>query len=186
MGTRFNNNVFITSKRRRRRRFDVMKTLSLRHYFVMCPMGYSLSSWIRSHVESMPIKLFPLSVIIAGYIPFEKSTRLLLYSSPAVSAGHVVPWRRHQLETFNALLAIGSGNSLVTGEFPTQRPVTRSFSLICARINGWVNNCEAGDLRHHRTHYEVNVMHGNSITVISFPLSAVWVGYFPYGRKERG
>ena len=38
-GTRRDNNVFITSKRRRRRRFDVMKTLSLRHYCVMCPLG---------------------------------------------------------------------------------------------------------------------------------------------------
>ena len=32
------------------------------------------------------------------------------------------------------------------------------FSLICARINGWVNNGEAGDLRRHRAHYEVTVM----------------------------
>ena len=32
------------------------------------------------------------------------------------------------------------------------------FSLICARINGWVNNREAGDLRRHCTHYDVNVM----------------------------
>ena len=32
------------------------------------------------------------------------------------------------------------------------------FSLICAWINGWVNNCEAGDLRHHCTHYDVMVM----------------------------
>ena len=32
------------------------------------------------------------------------------------------------------------------------------FSLICAWINGWVNNRDAGDLRHHRTHYDVTVM----------------------------
>ena len=32
------------------------------------------------------------------------------------------------------------------------------FSLICAWINGWVNNCEAGDLRRHRAHYDVTVM----------------------------
>ena len=31
------------------------------------------------------------------------------------------------------------------------------FSLICAWINGWVNNREAGDLRRHRTHYDVTV-----------------------------
>ena len=69
-------------------------------------------------------------------------------------------WWRHQLETFSALLAICAGNSPVPGEFPTQRPVTRrfDFSLICARINGWVNNREAGDLRRHRAHYDVIVM----------------------------
>ena len=32
------------------------------------------------------------------------------------------------------------------------------FSLICARMNGWVNNREAGDLRRHRFHYDVIVM----------------------------
>ena len=32
------------------------------------------------------------------------------------------------------------------------------FSLICAWINRWVNNGEVGDLRRHRTHYDVTVM----------------------------
>ena len=32
------------------------------------------------------------------------------------------------------------------------------FSLICARMNGWVNSGEAGDLRRHRVHYDVIVM----------------------------
>ena len=32
------------------------------------------------------------------------------------------------------------------------------FSLIYTRINGWVNNDEAGDLRRHRAHYDVTVM----------------------------
>ena len=34
------------------------------------------------------------------------------------------------------------------------------FSLICAWINSWVNNREAGDLRRHRAHYDVIVMNG--------------------------
>ena len=38
-------------------------------------------------------------------------------------------WWRHQMETFAALLAICAGNSPVPGEFPTQRPVTRSFDV---------------------------------------------------------
>ena len=32
------------------------------------------------------------------------------------------------------------------------------FSLNCARINGWVNNGEAGDLRRNRAHHDVTVM----------------------------
>ena len=38
-------------------------------------------------------------------------------------------WWRHQMETFSALLAICAGNSPVTGEFPAQRLVTRSFDV---------------------------------------------------------
>ena len=39
------------------------------------------------------------------------------------------PWWRHQMETFSTLLALCVGNSPVTGEFPSQRPVTRSFDV---------------------------------------------------------
>ena len=69
-----------------------------------------------------------------------------------------------QMETFSASLAICAGNSPVTGEFPAQRPVTRSFdvSLICDWINGWVNSREAGDLRHHRAQYDVIMMTNKS------------------------
>ena len=35
---------------------------------------------------------------------------------------------------------------------------TLMFSLICAWINGWVNNRMAGDLRRHRVQYDVTVM----------------------------
>ena len=38
-------------------------------------------------------------------------------------------WWRHQMETFSALLALCAGNSPVTGEFPSQRPVTPSFDV---------------------------------------------------------
>ena len=38
-------------------------------------------------------------------------------------------WWSHQMETFSTLLAHFAGNSLVTGEFPSQRPVTRSFDV---------------------------------------------------------
>ena len=41
----------------------------------------------------------------------------------------IYTWWRHQMEAFSALLAICAGNSPVPGEFPTQRPVTRSFDV---------------------------------------------------------
>ena len=72
----------------------------------------------------------------------------------------IVTWQRYQMEAFSALLVLCAGNSPVTGEFPAQRPVRRSFdvSLIYAWINSWVNNREAGDLRRHRANYDVMVM----------------------------
>ena len=62
----------------------------------------------------------------------------------------------HQMETFSALLSLCAGNSPVTCEFPEQK--LWCFSLICAWINVWENNREAGDLRRHHAHYDVTVM----------------------------
>ena len=38
-------------------------------------------------------------------------------------------WWRHQMEPFSSLLALCAGNSPVTGEFPSQRPVMRGFDV---------------------------------------------------------
>ena len=64
------------------------------------------------------------------------------------------------MEAFSALLAISAENSPVLGEFPSQRPVTRSFDIFFdLRPNERMSKQSwAGDLRHHRTHYDVIVM----------------------------
>ena len=49
--------------------------------------------------------------------------------TPAVPSRRSHSWWRHQMETFFALLAICAGNSPAPGEFPAQRPVTRSFDV---------------------------------------------------------
>ena len=41
------------------------------------------------------------------------------------------------------------------GDFPTQRPVTRSFDVF---FDLRLNKSKAGDLRRHRCHYDVIVM----------------------------
>ena len=49
-------------------------------------------------------------------------------------------WWRHQMETFSALLALCAGNSPVTGEFPTQRSMTRRFDVFFdLRLNKWLS-----------------------------------------------
>ena len=67
------------------------------------------------------------------------------------------------METFSAFLALRAGNSPVTGEFPAQRPVTRSFDVFFdLRLNKRLSKQkEAGDLRRHRAHYDVILMESN-------------------------
>ena len=68
-------------------------------------------------------------------------------------------WWRHQMETFSALLALCAGNSPVNGEFPSQKPVTRSFDVFChlclnKRLSkhswGWWFETPSGSLWRHR------------------------------------
>ena len=66
------------------------------------------------------------------------------------------------------MMTSSNGNIFrVTGHLCGNSPVTCDkgqwrgalmFSLICAWINGWVNNRDTCDLRRHRTHYDVTVM----------------------------
>ena len=65
-----------------------------------------------------------------------KSRFVLCRISLWFSAGRFLP---HMMTSLNgnisALLAICAGNSPVTGEFPAQRPVTRSFDFFNLRLN---------------------------------------------------
>ena len=69
-------------------------------------------------------------------------------------------WWRHQMETFSALLALCAGNSPVpvNSLHKGQWRGALMFTLLCARINDWVNNRVAVDLRRHLDHYDVSVM----------------------------
>ena len=71
-----------------------------------------------------------------------------------------IPWWRHQLETFSALLAFvrGSHRSRVNSLHKGQLREALMFLLVRAWINGWVNNREPDDLRNYRAHYDVTVM----------------------------
>ena len=74
----------------------------------------------------------------------------------------ICAWWRHQMETFPRYMPFVRGihRSHVNSPHKGQRRGALMFSLICAWINGWVNNRDTGDLRHHRTHYDATVMDG--------------------------
>ena len=70
-----------------------------------------------------------------------------------------IPWWRHQMKTFSALLAICAGNSPVPGEFPAQRPLTRSFDVyfdlslnkrLSKQWRGWWFETQSRSLWRHR------------------------------------
>ena len=62
---------------------------------------------------------------------FERSLfhQYFSFESPCTCINSYNSWWRHIMETLSALLALCEGNPPVTGGFPSQRPVTRSFEV---------------------------------------------------------
>ena len=81
-----------------------------------------------------------------------------------------IPWWRHQMETFPRYWPFVRGihRSPVNSPHKGQWRRALMFSLICTRINGWVNNGEADDLRRCLAHYDVTVMPMNIDSVITW------------------
>ena len=74
--------------------------------------------------------LSPISTYEVGKL-YSQFCIIPWYASPCFGlCSYVHTWWRHQMETISALLALCAGNSPVTGEFPSQRPVTRSFDVV--------------------------------------------------------
>ena len=103
-----------------------------------------------------------------------------------------------QMEAFSALLVICSGNSPVPVNSPHkgQWRGALMFSLMCTRINSWINNGEAGDLRRHRAHYDVTVMfvvvvllwlYEQPLTIHATysPISSIGLLYWHWGNRIR-
>ena len=65
-------------------------------------------------------------------------------------------WRKHFPRYW--LFARGIPWSPVNSPHKGQWRAALMLSLICAWTNSWVNNRDAGDLRHHHAHYDVTVM----------------------------
>ena len=70
--------------------------------------------------------------------------------------GDVIKWKH--FSHYWRFVQRGTHWSPVNSPHKGQWPGALMFFLICAWINGWVNNHEAGDLRRHHAHYDIIVM----------------------------
>ena len=90
-----------------------------RHYYYppcvsVSPAGGCLATYGASHGSILG------SYDLSGY------QECLIYLFEELS---LKTWWHHQIKAFSVLLALCAGNSLVTGEFPAQWPVTQSFDV---------------------------------------------------------
>ena len=98
-----------------------IKNLGLIH---ICDKNENYSSFISQRWQDRLAKrVFFSKVHSFDVIRWDKFLRLVQWRYPCAS------WWRHEMETFSASLAICAGNSPASGEFPAQRPVTRSFDV---------------------------------------------------------
>ena len=88
-------------------------------------------------------------------ISCQRKNAILCY---CLTFGNFTAWWHHQMETFSALVALYVGNSPVTSEFPSQRPVTQSFDVffdlrlikgLSKQSGGWWFETPSCSLWHH-------------------------------------
>ena len=84
---------------------------------------------IRPHVPEFCILVNMIYLYFHAVTGRGEHSHFLVLSLHMLNPIIIMSWWRHQMGTFSALLAICAGNSPVTGEFPAQRPVTRSFDV---------------------------------------------------------
>ena len=81
-------------------------------------------------------------------------------------------WWRHQMEISSAPLAFCAGNSPVTGEFPTQRPMTQSFHIffdlslnkrLSKQSRRWWFETPSRALWHHCLTHTINIIDTNDL-----------------------
>ena len=112
--------------------------LSLSCDFATKLLKYITSCRVHSTTRTVVNGFFPyfLNVVLAsaGYSQMGALLDLSCYRYAAATrvtdtlmTDNRISWWRHEIETYSALLALCAGNSSVIGEFPSQRPVTRSF-----------------------------------------------------------
>ena len=89
-------------------------------------------------------------------------------------------WRRHQMEKLSTLLAICVGNSPVTGEFPSQRPVTRSIDVFIVNNGTFVFARQWLTANLRRQYCEVALIDQIVFIPCIFPSNPIKIRYINY------
>ena len=77
--------------------------------------------WRKFCQNDISVSVIPFYVNMYAFVNKRYKSFTVEYSSSS--------WLSHQMEAFSVLLPFCARNSSVTGEFPRQRPVTRSFDV---------------------------------------------------------
>ena len=125
-------------QRRRRRHRELTTTCCAVSDWV--PLSPSISTDESSRINTMLCTIYPIKHA-QGFV--------MLYHDD------VIKWKYFPC---NWPFVRGIHRSPVNSPHKGQWRRALMFSLICGWINGWVNNCEAGDLRRYRAHFDVTVM----------------------------
>ena len=140
-------------------------------------LGYSLVAWPHQSISKSILSYHPSCSVAFAWEQWDKTIcwwDILHYSRsqycchPRMNINTVsnskVTWRNHddviKWKHFPSCWPFVRGIHRSPGNSPhtDQWRAALMFSLIGAWINDWVNNRGAGDLRPHRTHYDVIVM----------------------------
>ena len=117
--------------------------------------------WINGKYNAFYVQnhITPSTVVITSLLVRDKPLR----APASVKRVYWHSWWRHQMPRDWPFVR-GIPRSPANSRSPVNSPhkgqwrEALMFYLICAWMDGWVNNGEAGDLRRHRAHYDVTVM----------------------------
>ena len=106
-----------------------------RPFYTPIPTPLVSNKNCESHFH-LAIKIFYVMIVkINGFTVLVKNkSEAIIHPSSIETSSFIASklfksWWHHEMETFSALLALYAGNSTVSGEFPSQRPVMQSFHV---------------------------------------------------------
>ena len=133
---------------------------SFPHY---CPFVRGIHRWPVDSPHKGPVMR---NFDVPLYPPLATGDRWIPLTSAGDAHDDVIKWKQFPR---NWPFVRGIHRSPVNSPHKGQWRGALMFSLICVRMNDWMNNHEAGDLRRYRTHYDVIV-----IGALMFPLMSTY------------